>query len=108
MNTKTELTLTSYLCTYPSGSSHRTTTAPEASWVEQTRLHVTTVTDTYRVGDIVQVAAFGRWRKGVVTKLNRSKVEVDYVTNREGTNRRVKAFPASEIRPWSARTIINS
>lgn len=52
----------------------------------------------YRVGDQVMVDAFGRWRQGVVTKLGRSKLTIEYVSNAGGAKRE-RAFHPISVRP---------
>jgi hypothetical protein len=53
---------------------------------------------TYRVGRNVRVLAFGRWRPGIVTKLGRTLVTVDYLCNQQGGHR-TRAFGSGEILP---------
>jgi hypothetical protein len=93
------MTLISYELTYPAGRTHRTAERPDDDYVAKMGLKVVQRTDSYQIGQTVEVAAFSKWRRGTVTKLGRSRVTVDYVTNAAGTNRRVKAFGAGDIRP---------
>jgi hypothetical protein len=57
------------------------------------------VETTYRVGDKVTVRAFGQPnRPGVVTKLGRTKVAVDFLRNQSG-RRHEGTFSAVDVRP---------
>lgn len=55
---------------------------------------------TYHVGDSVEVHAHGRWRLGYVTKLGRSKVAVEFISNLQGTSKE-RTFSSTEVRPKS-------
>lgn len=55
------------------------------------------------VGTPVLVHAFGRLRPGVVTKLGRTKVTVDYQRNQAGT-RASRSFTVRELAPTRGTT----
>jgi hypothetical protein len=59
---------------------------------------VETVTASYSVGDKVQAYAFGAWRDGVVTKLGRTRVTVNFTRNRSG-DQAERAFTATDLEP---------
>jgi hypothetical protein len=56
------------------------------------------VETTYRIAQAVLVHSFGRWREGQITKLGRTRVTVDYQTNKQG-DRRTKTFTAADVMP---------
>jgi len=52
---------------------------------------------TFQVDQAVHVHAYGNWRRGVVTKIGRSRVTVRYARNAEGQPDE-RAFPTDQIR----------
>jgi hypothetical protein len=87
------LTLTSWIATYENGVTAEHVTEAAA---RQFAPDVVQRTETYHVGDKVNVYAFGGLREGTVTKLGKSRVTVHFVRNRSGGTSE-RAFVASEI-----------
>lgn len=57
----------------------------------------TTVTEhprVFRVGQTLQVRAFGRWRPGRVVAVGRTRVQVNYVRNQSGGHAERWFYPA--------------
>ena len=95
------LTLTHYEHHYrtPGGREGIVETLGPDSWLAvQEQVKTIRVRSTYEVGDKVAVHAYGRSRPGVVTKLGRTKVTVDYQQNRQG-DRNERAFQAHFVVP---------
>ena len=72
--------------------------AESAGWGEL--LRVDERTESYHVGDLVEVQAFGYWRPGVVVGLGRTRVRVRYQRNLHGRED-TRSFVAYYIRPAS-------
>jgi hypothetical protein len=102
MSTIRTLTLTAYVMTDPRTTAWEGrvgTLADAERHRDAYGFDIREVSDTYAVGDAVEVHSFGRWRRGVVSSLGRSRVTVDYASDAAGRNQRSKAFSSGEIRP---------
>jgi hypothetical protein len=95
------LTLTWWEATNPEGKVWRFPTegSSRASWARDFTGH-RAVTHTYRVGDLVEVDAFGRWRPGTVVRIGKSRVRAEFVRNAQGETDE-RAFGALSVRPRS-------
>jgi hypothetical protein len=98
------LTLTTWIAQHPNGPAPFPTEASARqsaeAWARQygTPGRYEVEVHTYRVGTVVVVRAFGRDRRGTVTRLGKTRVTVLYERNAAGALHE-RVFTACEVRP---------